>query len=264
MHSNPRYRPNAKFPVDGAADARAESRDSFRCLTCATSFFARGVAFCCATLLAGCLELLSLGTSHFVDHSGKNVTYRNHKVTPIRTKRLVTIIVSLVRDQARFGFRHGILTSHFRQRPGRSCVLAATRRELEPRSAWSPQRVGVPAELHGGLVRSGRGEKEQVPAWLSSRFLRTMLAYLRAGQGQGDQANHHLNLILARTSMFCRCSRAMSWLLQNNVFSCGREDGRDWDDCYLPSQNLLKRRRGQTIESRSSPSLAGTGHRRSR
>jgi hypothetical protein len=194
---------------------------------------------------AGCLELLSLGTSHFVDHSGKNVTYRNHKVTPIRTKRLVTIIVSLVRDQARFGFRHGILTSHFRQWPRRSRVLAATRRELEPRSAWSPQRVGVPAELHGGLVRSRRGEKEQVPAWLSSRFLRTMLACLRSGQGQGDQrTTTYLNLILARTSMFCRCSRAMSWLLQNNVFSCGREDGLDWDDCYLPSQNLLKRRRG--------------------
>jgi hypothetical protein len=50
--------------------------------------------------------------SHFEDHSGKNVRYRNHKVTPTKTNRLATIIVSLVRDQARFGFCQGILASH--------------------------------------------------------------------------------------------------------------------------------------------------------
>jgi hypothetical protein len=53
-----------------------------------------------------------LGMLHFEAHSGKKVTYKNQKVTATRTNRLATMIVSLVRDQARFGFCQGTLASH--------------------------------------------------------------------------------------------------------------------------------------------------------
>jgi len=66
-----------------------------------------------------------LGMLHFEAHSGKKVTYKNQKVTPTKTNRLATMIVSIVRDQARFGFCQGILASHSvegPESPGR-CVV---------------------------------------------------------------------------------------------------------------------------------------------
>jgi hypothetical protein len=71
-------------------------------------------------------RMLSSGASHFADHSGKNVIYRNHRVTPTKTNRLAAIIVSLVFDQARFGFCQGIVALTSRRRPSWSCVSCSS------------------------------------------------------------------------------------------------------------------------------------------
>jgi hypothetical protein len=109
-----------------------------------------------------------LGAPHFEAHSGKKATYKNQKVTPTKTNRLATIIVSLVRDQARFGFCQGNTLLTFRR------------------------RHRIPAVV-------------KVPAWPTFPIapLLTLLAYLR-GRSKKTPANS----ILACTGMYRRCSRA--------------------------------------------------------
>jgi hypothetical protein len=90
---------------------------AIKCIRSAISGFCEGAP--CFSLhhvaRAVHLEILSPGVPHLEDHSGKNAVYRNHRVTPTKTNRLATIIVSLVRGQARFGFCQGILTSQFKK-----------------------------------------------------------------------------------------------------------------------------------------------------
>ena len=102
-----------------SADVHPRSRNSFKCNTSAISALCQTALRlrCSASFELCASEIRSSGVFYFAYHSGKNAVYRNHRVTPTKTNRLATIIVSLVRDQARFGFCQGNTLLTFRRRP---------------------------------------------------------------------------------------------------------------------------------------------------